>query len=63
MLTTLATYLLDWTLARGLKLRRGRLALAIPLLGWVALMALRMNSKKKPQLAKPMAAAVVSEKT
>ncbi len=41
MLTTLATYLLDWLLARGLKLRRGRLALAIPLLGWVVLIALR----------------------
>ena len=41
MLTTLGTYLLDWTLARGLKLRRGRLALAVPLAAWVVLMALR----------------------
>jgi hypothetical protein len=41
MLTTLGTYLLDWLLARGLKLRRGRLALAVPLLAWVVLVALR----------------------
>jgi hypothetical protein len=41
MLTTLGTYLLDWLLARGLKLRYGRLALAIPLIAWVVLVALR----------------------
>src|SRR4051794_25364955 len=41
MLTTLFTYLLDWLLARGLELRRGRLALAVPLVAWVFLIALR----------------------
>jgi hypothetical protein len=40
MLTTLATYLLDWTLARALKLRRVRLALALPLAAWVVVIAL-----------------------
>jgi hypothetical protein len=40
MLTTLVTYLLDWTLARALRIRRVRLALALPLAGWVAVMAL-----------------------
>jgi hypothetical protein len=39
MLTTLATYLLDWTFARALGLRRMRLALALPLAAWVALIA------------------------
>jgi hypothetical protein len=40
MLTTLATYLADWALARALRLRRVRLALALPLAGWVAIVAL-----------------------
>ena len=39
-LTTLATYMLDWVFARGLKLRRVRLALAVPLAAWVAFVAL-----------------------
>jgi len=40
MLTTLVTYLLDWTLARALRIRRARLALALPLAAWVGMMAL-----------------------
>ena len=40
-LTTLTTYMLDWVLARGLRLRRARLALTLPLAAWVALMVLR----------------------
>ncbi len=40
-LTTLATYMLDWLVARGLKLRRARLALALPLVAWVAIVALQ----------------------
>jgi hypothetical protein len=44
MLTTLATYLLDWTIARGLKLGRARLFLAVPLLAWVAWVALAPGS-------------------
>lgn len=40
-LTTLATYILDWLLARGLRLERARLALALPLAAWVAVVALR----------------------
>jgi hypothetical protein len=40
-LTTLATYILDWMLARGLKLKQARLALALPLAAWVAIVALR----------------------
>ena len=39
MLTTLVSYLLDWTLARALKLRRVRLALAVPLAAWIGFMA------------------------
>jgi hypothetical protein len=39
MLTTLVTYLLDWTLARALRITRVRLALALPLALWVALVA------------------------
>src|SRR5437764_15428953 len=39
-LTTLSTYSLDWVLARGLRLKRARIALAIPLAAWVALAAL-----------------------
>jgi hypothetical protein len=39
--TTLATYILDWLLARGLRLERSRLAMALPLAAWVALVALR----------------------
>ena len=38
-LTTLSTYILDWGFARGLKLRRARLALAVTLAGWVAIVA------------------------
>ena len=40
-LTTLGTYILDWALAGGLRVRRPRLALALPLAAWVALVALR----------------------
>jgi hypothetical protein len=40
-LTTLATYILDWLLARGLRLKYARLALAVPLVAWVAFVALR----------------------
>ncbi|MDB4966091.1 MAG: hypothetical protein JWN44_1780 [Myxococcales bacterium] len=40
-LTTLGTYLLDWVLARGLRLRYARLALAIPLACWVVFAAAR----------------------
>jgi hypothetical protein len=39
MLTTLATYLFDWLIARGLKLRRARLLVALPLAAWVAVLA------------------------
>jgi len=35
MLTTLGTYLVDWTVARGLGLRHARLFIALPLLAWV----------------------------
>jgi hypothetical protein len=44
MLTTLATYLLDWTIARGFKLARARLVLALPLIAWVAWVALAPGS-------------------
>ena len=40
-LTVLFTYILDWVLARGLKLGRARLALALILGGWVVFVALR----------------------
>jgi hypothetical protein len=40
-LTTLATYLLDYLFARGLKWRRVRLALTLPLAAWVLVVALR----------------------
>jgi hypothetical protein len=40
MLTTLGTYLVDWTLASALHLRRVRLTLGLPLAAWVALVAL-----------------------
>jgi hypothetical protein len=40
-LTTLTTYMLDWVLARGLRLRWARLALSVPMAAWVALMMLR----------------------
>ena len=39
MLTTLVTYLLDWTLARALRITRVRLALALPLALWVGVVA------------------------
>lgn len=42
-LTVLGTYTLDWALARGLRLRRARLALALPLAAWVALVALQTD--------------------
>src|SRR5579859_7606440 len=44
MLTTLVTYLLDWTLARPLRIRRARLALALPLAAWVVVMALSSHT-------------------
>jgi hypothetical protein len=40
-LTVLCTYILDWVVAQGLRLRHARLALALPLVAWVALVALR----------------------
>jgi hypothetical protein len=40
-LTTLVTYMLDWFFARGLRLQRVRLALAMPLGLWVAVVSLR----------------------
>jgi hypothetical protein len=40
-LTTLATYVLDWVLARGLSIGRARLALGITLAAWIAVVALR----------------------
>ena len=40
MLTTLAVYLLDWTLARGLRLRHVRLLLALAAAAWVGVVAL-----------------------
>jgi hypothetical protein len=40
-LTTLTTYILDWVIARGLRLRHARLALALPLVAWVAFAVLR----------------------
>jgi hypothetical protein len=43
-LTTLGTYILDWLLAQGLRLRHARLALALPLAAWVAVVALRPDT-------------------
>jgi uncharacterized protein (DUF58 family) len=43
-LTTLTTYMLDWTVARGLRLKHARLALGLPLAAWVALVLLRPAS-------------------
>jgi hypothetical protein len=40
-LTTLCTYMIDWVLARGLRLRHARTALAAVLTAWVALVTLR----------------------
>src|SRR5260370_12295601 len=40
MLTALFTYLLDWTLARGLKLRAARVLVALPLAAWLGALAL-----------------------
>jgi hypothetical protein len=40
-LTTLTTYILDWVIARGLRLRHARLALAVPLAAWVIVVVLR----------------------
>jgi hypothetical protein len=39
MLTTLGSYLLDWALARALRLRHVRLALTVPFAAWVAFVA------------------------
>ncbi|MGZ3408283.1 MAG: hypothetical protein ACXVAN_17660 [Polyangia bacterium] len=43
-LTTLATYILDWVLARGLRVRYARLALGVALAAWVAVVALRPDA-------------------
>ena len=43
-LTTLGTYILDWVLARGFKLKRARLALAVTLAAWVAIVAVRPDA-------------------
>ena len=43
-LTVLATYILDWVIARGLKLGRARLVLAVPLAAWVAFVALHSDT-------------------
>jgi hypothetical protein len=43
-LTALSTYILDWVLARGLRVRRARVALALVLASWVAIVALRPDS-------------------
>ena len=43
-LTTLATYVLDWVLARGLDARRARIALGVTLAAWVAVVALRPDT-------------------
>jgi hypothetical protein len=40
-MTTLSTYMLDWAFARGLRARHARLALAVTLAAWVAVVALR----------------------
>ena len=40
-LTTLSTYILDWILARGLRVRYSRVALGVLLAAWVAIVALR----------------------
>jgi hypothetical protein len=40
MLTCLGTYLLDWLIARALKVRHPRILLSIALAGWVAFIAL-----------------------
>ncbi len=40
MLTTLATYLFDWVIARALKLPHPRLVLLAPFAGWLSLVAL-----------------------
>ncbi len=39
-LTAVGTYVLDWLVGRALKLRHARLILAVPLLAWVAIVAL-----------------------
>ena len=43
-LTALSTYILDWVLARGFRVRHARVALALLLAGWVAIVALRPDS-------------------
>ena len=40
-LTTLSTYILDWILARGLRVRYSRVALGVLLAAWVAVVAVR----------------------
>ena len=39
-LTTVATYVCDWLVGRALKLRHGRLFLAVPLVTWATLVVL-----------------------
>jgi hypothetical protein len=46
-LTTLVTYILDWAIARGLRLQRARLVLGVLLAGWVAFVALRTDSLER----------------
>jgi hypothetical protein len=43
-LTTLFTYIIDWVLACGLRVRRARLALGVTLAAWVALVAWRPDA-------------------
>ena len=43
-LTALITYILDWVLARGLRVGYARLALALVLAAWVTIVALRPDS-------------------
>jgi hypothetical protein len=40
-LNVLVTYILDWLIARGLRVRHARLALALPLTAWVLVVVLR----------------------
>jgi hypothetical protein len=43
-LTVLVTYILDWVVARGFRLRRARLILGVLLASWVAFVAFRSES-------------------
>ncbi len=40
LITALATYLIDWTLARGLGIAHARAAIAVPLAAWLGALAL-----------------------